>query len=336
MRGTQPEPGAPRRRVAVLVTALAVMAVAAAVVVPLAITSTAEFFSRYHTLERRYVNLGNSAHEGIGCRTCHETDAVANGAALLGDFYTSLVETTATPRFFTFTSPENDACLACHEHDWSHDASRTATIPHPAHQRVSAETRQCTDCHKWTAHFETYMVKHKQMPFSGVCVSYGCHVGTKAADECFDCHHVLHEANETWRTDHPAVIERTGPNACVEGCHTIEQCQQCHTTGTRPEFDGLPIETGMRAIEDLHVRAEWTERYHGAEAVKNRGNCLKCHQSEGECDECHLERPESHGPTTAWIGRHSKTTQDLNDPRCLECHEQPWCDDCHQQFKEME
>jgi hypothetical protein len=320
----------------VIAAVLAVAAVGAAIAVPLAVTSTAGFFARYHLLERRYVNLGNSAHEGIGCRACHETDPLANGIALVGDFYASLVETTSTPRFFRFKAPENDACLACHRQDWSYDASRTARIPHPAHKRVASETRQCTGCHKWTAHFETYMTKHKEMPFSGVCVSYGCHVGTKTSDECFECHHVLHEANETWRTEHPAVMRSTGPNACIEGCHTIEQCQQCHTTGKRPVFQGLPIETSMRAIEELHVRADWTERYHGAEALRNRDNCLKCHQSEGECGECHRERPDSHGPTTSWIGRHSKRTQNLKDPGCLECHEQAWCDDCHRQFKEME
>lgn len=323
-------------RVAALVVVAIIAVATIAVVVPLVATSTPEFFSRYHLLNRRYVNLENSAHEGIGCRACHETQPLRNGVELVGDFYASLVKAEETPRFFSFQSPKNEACLACHENDWSHDASRTARIPHPAHQRVSEETRTCTDCHKWTAHFETYLDKHKEMPFSGVCVSYGCHVGTKSTEECFDCHHVLHEANDVWRTEHPRIIKTTGPNACMEGCHTVQQCQQCHTTGERPVFDGLPIETSMRAIEDLHVRTDWTERYHGEEALRGRDRCLLCHQDEGECGECHRERPEFHGPTISWIGRHSKQSIALDDPRCIECHEQQWCDDCHDQFKEME
>ena len=87
----------------------------------------------------------------------------------------------------------------------------------------------------------------------------------------------------------------------------------------------------------IGVAAEVTNaEYHGAEALKGRDRCLLCHQSEGECDECHLERPEFHGPTATWIGRHSKSTDDLDDPACLECHERAWCDDCHRQFEEME
>jgi hypothetical protein len=323
-------------RIVGIAAAAIVAASVIGVAVPLMATSTPEFFARYHLLERRYVNLEDSAHEGIGCRTCHQTRPLLNGLELVADFYTSLVETTQTPQYFTFEAPRNEACLSCHANDWSTDASRNARIPHPAHQRVVTETRMCTQCHKWTAHFETYMDKHKEMPFSGVCVAYGCHVGTKATEQCFDCHHVLHESNEQWRTEHPRVIRATGQNACLEGCHTVEECQMCHTTGERPVFEGLPIEVSMKAIEVLHVRDDWTEVYHGTEALKGRDRCLLCHQSEGECAECHLERPAFHGPTSSWIGRHKRHTDDLEDPGCLECHDLSWCDDCHRQFKEME
>ncbi len=324
------------RRLMIVAGAALVLAAVIAVAVPLAMTATPEFFSRYHLLERRYMNLENSAHEGLSCRSCHETRPLLNGVQLIADFYVSLVETTQTPQFFTFDAPHNDACLACHETDWSVDASRTARIPHPAHKQVAAETRQCAECHKWTGHFEAYLDSHKEMPFSGVCVAYGCHVGTKETEQCIACHHVLYESSERWRTEHPRVMRETGQNACLEGCHSIAQCQQCHTTGERPVFDGLPIEVSMKPIEALHVRDDWTELYHGQEALAGRERCQLCHQSEGECVECHLERPVSHGTSTQWIGRHSRHTEDLSDPGCIECHEQSFCDDCHRQFEEME
>ena len=317
--------------------AAAVFLAVVAVGIALASTATPEFFSRYHLLERRYVNLGGSAHEGIGCRTCHETNALANGASLVGDYYQSIVATSnQTPRFFRFGPPENDACLSCHEADWAMKAERIERIPHPAHTRVASEERPCVGCHKWTAHFEEYMEKHKEMPFSGVCVAYGCHVGTKTTEQCFDCHHVLHDDAEQWTKKHPVTAKRTGQNACIESCHTVKQCQQCHTTGVVPKFDGLPIEVTMKSIEELHVKADWTKTYHGAEALKGRDRCLKCHQDEGECGECHLQRPAFHGSTKSWIGRHKKHTTELDDPRCIECHKQAYCDDCHKQFEEME
>jgi hypothetical protein len=324
-------------RIAALVGVGVAVLVAFAVIVPLFVTSSASFFSRYHLLNRRFVNLEASAHVGIGCRQCHETQPLANGAALVGDFYRSFVttDTEKVPRFFTFKPPTNEACLKCHHDDWSNEASRTAQIPHPAHLRVADETRPCVGCHKWTAHLETYMVKHKTMPFSGVCVAYGCHVGTKTTEECFNCHHVLHESGDQWKTEHPAVVKVMGENACLEKCHKVAQCQQCHTTGVKPDFTGLRIEVTMKEIELLHVKPEWTSTYHGPEALKDSTRCLLCHQSKGECDECHLQRPAFHGSTDTWIGRHSKESKNLDDPRCLTCHQKPMCDECHKQFKEM-
>ncbi len=338
---TEPEvpPKARRPRLPLVLGIVGVALVAllvAGVAVPLASTSTPDFFKRYHLLNRRYVNLEHSAHEGIGCRACHETQPLQNAVELTADYYRSLVTTDQVPKNFTFGKPRREACLRCHADEWAEDAERIDRIPHPAHQRVAEEERECVECHKWTAHFETYMTKHKEMPFSGVCVAYGCHVGTKTSDQCYDCHHILHEAGEQWQVKHPEVVKANGQNACLESCHTGEQCRQCHTTGQRPEFTGQKVETSMRAIEELHVRPDWTEQFHGSEALKDRDKCLLCHQAEGECDECHLQRPAFHGSTDTWIGRHSKATSDVEDPRCIECHEKVYCEECHQQFKEME
>lgn len=324
-----------RRRRAVGIVAAVALAAFAAVAVPLIATSTPGFFARYHLLERRYVNLEGSVHEGIGCRVCHETAPVANGVALVADYYRSLVTTDPLPVYFSFGPPRRAACLTCHANDWSSDASRTARIPHPAHQRVASEKRDCVTCHKWIAHLETVMQKHKTMPFSGVCVAYGCHVGTKATAQCFDCHHVLHEDGKRWDATHPTVVKATGENACLETCHQVAQCRLCHTTGERPKFSGPPIEVGAKPIEELHVKKDWTARYHGTEALKDEARCMLCHVSEAQCADCHRERPRFHGSTATWIGRHKKATKRVDDPRCLTCHEEAWCEDCHRQFKEM-
>ncbi len=334
-REPRPESGARRFRILVAVAVAVIVVIVAAVVLPLVVTSTPEFFSRYHLLERRYVNLEESEHAHIGCRACHETDALSNGLELVADYYTSFVRTDQEPENFNFKSPTREACLSCHEDDWSSEARWTERIPHPAHDRVASEMRNCVDCHKWTAHLEPYLETHKEMPFSGVCVAYGCHVGTKTSDECFDCHHVLHEDGEQWQAKHPGVVENVGQNSCIESCHQIEQCQLCHTTGERPEFTGQPIEIGLKAIEEEHVKSTWMER-HGAESLRGPEKCLRCHETEAECDECHLQRPAFHGSTDTWIGRHKNDSESIDDPGCLACHEQPWCEDCHQQFKEME
>ena len=333
-REAKPAFGTRTFRIIGIVAVIVVIVIVAAVAVALAGTSRPQFFSRYHLLNRRFVNLEASAHADIGCRSCHETQPVANGLALTADFYSSFFKRGSTPRFFQFAPPRNEACLKCHIDDWSHDATQTAQIPHPAHTRVASETRECVKCHKWTAHLENYLDKHKKMPFSGVCVAYGCHVGTKQPDQCYDCHHVLEETAAEWKQKHPEVVKTAGQNGCLESCHKVEQCQLCHTTGKTPEFTGLPIQIGS-SIEKKHVQKDWTQKYHGDEALKDRDQCMLCHQTRGECDECHRYRPAFHGDPVTWIGRHSKSTKDLVDPRCTECHGKKFCEDCHAQFKEM-
>jgi hypothetical protein len=312
----------------------AVVVVALMIGLPLALTSSADFFSRYHSLSQNYDNLQTSSHKGLRCADCHvdRRGPIAHELGLVGDFYASLVPNQKAPVFTKFDKPANEACLGCHLTEWSDEASRTVKVPHPAHLRVANETRECVKCHKWTAHEETYAQKHKSMPFSGVCVAYGCHVGTKKTDQCGNCHHLLNETAQQWTTEHPRIVQASGGNGCLETCHDISQCRLCHTTGRRPVFSGPGAETGMKAIEALHVKSTWLQ-LHGTEALKDQSKCMKCHVTDGECRACHSQRPAFHGSTATWIGTHKALAKDQR--RCLACHKKPWCDDCHKQFKEM-
>lgn len=319
-----------------LVIAGAVIAGLVLFILPVIGVRSPAFYSQYHSLGSAYENLETSAHEGIACGQCHYDDRgfVVTRLAVAADFYTNIFAAEKTPRFVEFNPPPREACLECHEDGWSNDIKRTSTIPHPAHLRIASETRDCVKCHKWTAHQEAYMQKHKKMPFSGVCVAYGCHVGTKTAEQCFDCHHVLSDRAAQWKTEHPAAIKRIGGNACMETCHETTQCQTCHTTGKTPKFEGLVTRTGLNELEKAHIEDGWLTS-HGAQALKGQAICMECHVSDGECRACHTQRPKSHGSVTTWIGTHSKQAKTEDEPRCLTCHKKPFCVDCHKQFKEM-
>lgn len=323
-------------RMLALVAGAAIALVALVVAVPIAAVDAAGVYSRYHELAQPSENLATSSHKDLACADCHGGGVlpVLRELAVAGDFYLGLVGNRQEALFARFPSPENAACLSCHETEWSMESSRTAKVPHPAHQRVASETRSCVKCHKWTAHEETYMQKHKTMPFSGVCASYGCHVGTKQTDECETCHHTL--AKGDWKKEHPGVALQTGSNGCLEVCHEIDQCRGCHTTGKQPKVAGVPVQSGVQAIQTAHVRPDWTEK-HGAVAGADPSQCMKCHVSDGECRQCHARRPSFHGSLESWIGTHKDVApKNRNDRRCISaCHEKPWCEECHKQFKEM-
>ncbi len=315
--------------------AVAVLAAAALLVgVPVVSADSPAFFSRYHGLSQDYDSLRTSSHKDVPCSGCHvdKRNPVVRDLATAADFYAGLLGNQKTPAFTKFDAPTRDACLACHLNDWSDDASRTAKVPHPAHLRVASETRNCVTCHKWTAHEETTMRKHQTMPFSGVCVAYGCHVGTKTTDQCPTCHHSLDTGD--WKADHPKAVQASGANGCLESCHDISQCRQCHTTGKQPNVAGPAVQSGLQAIQGQHVKPDWIDK-HGALAQKDQSQCMKCHVSDAQCRDCHAQRPAFHGSTTTWIGTHKNVAKG-NEWRCTpECHQQSFCDECHKQFKEM-
>lgn len=337
----EPRSNGRKRRVTVGPRLIAAGAAAVALLLlaaPIAGASFPAFFSASRSAAKSYDSLQASSHKGLACGACHADPRgpLVYRFTAAADFYASLAGKRAPALEPKFGKPRNEACLECHRTDWSDDTSRTSRIPHPAHLRVAGETRECVKCHKWTAHEELEMQKHKKMPFSGVCVAYGCHVGTKSAEECGSCHHLLRETGREWKADHPRIVQATGPNGCLESCHDIAQCRLCHTTGKRPKFSGLAAETGLKAIEALHVKATWGQQ-HGAEGLKDQAKCMKCHVSDGECRACHARRPAFHGSEATWIGSHKNLKPELekNPRRCLTCHKKPWCEDCHKQFKEM-
>lgn len=333
---TEKEPGNMKRipRVVILVLIGLAVVILTSVGVAVFLTSTPSFFSRYSGLTRNYDSLQTSAHKDLACNDCHKGKGgpVVYEAGLVGDFYRSLFGKPKEPTFTTFSKPTRDACLECHLDAWSWNAKRTTKVPHPAHMRASTEKRDCVTCHKWTAHEEAYQEKHKTMPFSGVCVSYGCHVGFKPAESCPQCHHSLQPSTVVWKTAHPKAVEEIGANACLESCHDATQCRLCHTTGKMPVFTGLATQTGLKAIEVLHAKSDWLEQ-HGTQALLDQSKCLTCHVSVGECQDCHAKRPAFHGAQSTWLSAHKELAKD--ERRCLACHKKPWCDECHAQFKEM-
>jgi hypothetical protein len=230
-------------------------------------------------------------------------------------------------------TPKPDACLTCHRYDWSDNSAKTSKVPHPAHLRVSSETRDCVTCHRWIGHEETYQTQHQAMRFSVVCASYACHVGFKQPADCKNCHHQLQQSLGVWKDTHPQVVFAVGANGCLEKCHKPDQCRTCHTTGKTPTLPGVIETSTVSAIEVAHVKSNWLVQ-HGTFALQDQTKCLTCHVTLQECKDCHSRRPAFHGTNnTVWIGTHKNVAKDPR--RCYACHDKAQCDACHKQFKEM-
>lgn len=331
-----PEAGARRRgsralHVASLLAPVVFVLLVIAIAVALLATAQPSFYARFHGFDRRFTKLEQSSHANISCVECHGRTGAVGLVDRVGDFYGSILGTISQPAMSSFGPPTNAACLQCHRNDWADQSSRTSKVPHPAHLRVADETRPCVSCHRWISHEETYQAFHKTMPFSGVCAALACHVGTVQRSQCGTCHHALAPSQVAWRTSHPAVVRQIGPNACLQ-CHTSQQCVECHTTGKAADLPSAVPTVGV-SVESQHVKADWLS-VHGTIALKSPAVCASCHISNGECLDCHANRPAFHGSKSTWLNKHQKIAVSQTDPRCITCHAQSFCDACHAQFKQ--
>lgn len=323
-----------RQRLPLLAGGLVAVLVFLVVGAALFATSSPAFFAKYSHLRPRYESWMTSKHKDVSCAECHQGDQSSVGYrfALVRDFYRSLAGAKSkSPDAVRLQRPTRDACLKCHEEAWSIDSAKLLRVPHPAHDRAADETRDCVKCHKWTAHVERYQEKHKNIPFTGICTSYGCHVGTKSKNECRFCHHSQSFAEAKWRDLHPKVVQASGSSSCLDYCHETKQCRDCHTAGKEPKMGKGSVSAAVGSISRLHSEPKWLDK-HGKKAREDRTRCFYCHGSDAECKECHSRRPKFHETKAVWLGRHQEVGKDKS--RCLACHTEKECSDCHRIFKE--
>lgn len=316
------------------IVAAGVVAVAGliAVAVPLYATNEPSFYGRYQHFEERYQAWKTSSHRTVSCIQCHvgPADSVGYRASLVREFYTVRGKV-RRPAVAGLPPASAAACRQCHKDERTQDLKRLSQIPHPAHPDLAAETRDCVKCHKWVAHSEKYQERHKKIAFTGICMSFGCHAGTKKSTECRFCHHVQSFAAPKWRTLHPRIVQTRGENGCFDYCHKPKQCRTCHQTGKNPFEQKGSAPKQLTSLIAQHELPTW-DAQHGKEAQIDEQRCFYCHGSEAACKDCHSRRPAFHGPKSTWLARHQKIGK--KTARCLACHAKKDCDDCHRVFKE--
>lgn len=317
------------RIVAAVAGALVVLG---AVAVPLYATSDPAFYGRYQRYADRYKAWTTSSHKNVACAQCHvgATGALSRNASLIGEYY-RVRPKALRPVMATLPPASAAGCRSCHKNERAFDVKRLMQVPHPAHPDLAKETRDCIKCHKWVAHSEKYQKKHKKMPFTGICTSFGCHAGTKTRSECRFCHHSQAYKPAAWRNIHAKIVDKRGQNNCLDYCHKAAQCRTCHETGKNPFEEKGNAPKQLTGLIARHSAPNW-DQVHGKEAQADKERCFYCHGSAEACKDCHSRRPAFHGPKSTWLGRHQKIGK--NKARCLACHVQKDCNDCHRVFKE--
>ncbi len=153
-----------------------------------------------------------------------------------------------------------------------------------------------------------------------------CHAPAETSF-CDSCHHGdavdwEYDAAIVWQTQHAASVSTNGVAGCLDKCHEVKFCSDCHTA--------------LNPVPSSHGAADWLRKpvdEVGAHAESARAEitaCEVCHGSGGPnaafCKSCHVEdmpHPED------FKSFHAKTGRD-NPVVCANCHTfKELCSDCH-------
>jgi nitrate/TMAO reductase-like tetraheme cytochrome c subunit len=301
-----PHPIARRRRprwliVAVVVTALAVLAVV--LYIPVYATSASTYCGSCHEMDEAHASWEDSSHSGIQCIECHippgGAAAVKWRAKELRNIWASYLH--MAPAEGREPRPSNANCIKCHPLDGLMGVPGVVRMPHATH--INRNNLNCIDCHDDIAHPRSGKSSEVSMR---PCTM--CHEQTSDPARCSFCHYDVPqgEAHPTDFLREHGTLAAQGDADCLR-CHHDRAgfCDSCHAKPPQGHYTG-----------------DWRND-HGKEAVKDRALCTGCHSWEALCKQCHeVNHPdewvETHGPLAA-----------RGTESCLVCHPSLMCEDCH-------
>lgn len=248
------------------------------------------------------------AHESVACLSCH----LDNGAWSIPGFKVSQWSGMYPAQLFgseagPVRSVSRSACVSCHDTIGDGVVERSGL--RIDHRSCAASPANCGECHGGIAHGET--VRWGRQPVMEECVV--CHERAGAPRECDDCHAgrlQIERLNQgPWRVTHGPEWQTT------HAMGTYENCLVCHDSGYCGKCHGVAVPHSA-AFGGMH----------GTLAQDSDARCDTCHTVTTFCDACHgVEMPHPAG----YLQTHASDAETDEDPRCVTCHQQDSCVQCH-------
>lgn len=237
-----------------------------ALVLPVFSTLQPAYYARYDNTRLRMQNWRTSTHAKVGCAECHVDPGAAGfltfAARSVPAFYSQLVFGPTDTNLLK--SPTIAACQKCHTAYRQVSPAGDLLIPHRAHVEVLKVN--CATCHKNLVHSKNAAGYNR--PEMQTCLKQ-CHDGTKASNECIDCHTQKQtpasHREKGWLETHASQTESVNCAKCHEW--SPDYCKECHKK--RPATHAGNWKTDHK--ERAKTRAK---------------GCLFCH-GEAFCKKCH-------------------------------------------------
>jgi len=297
----------------------------------------AGFYPRGHA-DMALEEVGLAGDDDHGEEEIHETTEAE-------EVHEEAVDTHDEPGLALPAVSEINYCSTCHLLDVFCMNCHGMEIPHPEDfktekhpQVVAASYDKCVLCHNPE---ETFFCDD-------------CHHGTKVAWD-FD-------TAEPWTTQHAKNVSSGGVAICLEACHEVKFCSDCHTAMSpypsshkqadwlrrasfearavhaetaKSEITGCEVCHGEGGTESKFCKSchvfeiphpdEFRER-HAKTGRDNAVACANCHTFPELCSNCHHAGASEKTP---WANVHPQAIIDGGVEPCLACHEKAYCVDCH-------
>jgi nitrate/TMAO reductase-like tetraheme cytochrome c subunit len=265
-----------------------------------------DFCMSCHLMQEPFERFAESAHQGLGCKACHQPTLIARSEMAL----TQIVENPA--EISAHAEVPNERCAHCHiEGDpqkWRLIAASAGHKVHLESKDPSLQGLQCVQCHSTSV--------HEFAPIDRTCAQSGCHEDKKIllagmsdlTIHCAGCHSFLAPVDLSETADS---LRSDGLDAAI--LPDQEECFSCHAMRALVEMPNPDPHRGVcAACHNPH------EQRTPAEAVHSCANAG-----------CHTEAA---GLSTMHVGLEPGVLED-----CTYCHkahdfkvEGARCLDCHQ------
>jgi len=289
---------------------------------------------RCHSLEQDALAPGE-------CRACHTTDfELKPDSHFEGDFYPSGHAEMARAEFGIDEEPmegeeaEEEGHEAAAEETEGHEGDGIDLHALPAVDEVNycstchVIDQFCMNCHGMEMpHPEEFKAEtHPAMAAEKFDKCVLCH-NPEETSFCDSCHHGTqgdwdYDPAVEWQTQHAASVSANGVAGCLEACHEVSFCSDCHTT--------------LNPVPTSHGAGDWLRKPaaeiggHAEAARAEITACEVCHGAGGPnaafCQGCHsLDMPHP----DEFKSNHLKSGRD-NPAVCANCHTfKELCSDCH-------
>lgn len=257
---------------------------------------------------RQSAALAEAGHTGVGCYACHLAAGpwsfLEHKTREIGSMYPAYIAGRRTPAAGTRVS--RAACVGCHRAALSGTITADGLII--AHESCAPYPAKCDACHSDAAH-----PTHAGSRGANMDECLSCHVDNDAPLRCERCHAsdvpTQTVSAGTLAVTHGPNRERTHGLADLRTCstcHDQSECAECHNTRL-PHPDSFMLE-------------------HGDQARQPDARCAECHRTREFCDSCHGS-PMPHPDT--FRRDHMTAATSRRDDRCLRCHREYDCANCH-------